>query len=179
MTNPTATVMIPYHALDALIQRGTRAAQPLAADVVPGTLYSVTDEGYRCERSTGAAWEIFTPGVPGGTVYPYRADTNAITPADPGAGYLRWNTAAQLDATALYVDWLTGDDIDIHVLFQLMTPPARFLIQDIDLAIHYQVWELTAPSINHPDWFEVPVGLVEASASGAVFTHNQRIAVIR
>ena len=30
MTNPTATIFLPYHALDEVIVRGTRAAQPAA-----------------------------------------------------------------------------------------------------------------------------------------------------
>jgi hypothetical protein len=48
-------------------QRGTRAAQPLAADVTIGTIYCVTDEGDILERSTGAAWESYSPAVATGT----------------------------------------------------------------------------------------------------------------
>jgi hypothetical protein len=40
-------------------RRGTRAAQPLATDVLLGTLYFVTDE-LKIERSTGAAWESYS-----------------------------------------------------------------------------------------------------------------------
>lgn len=40
-------------------RRGTRAAQPAAADVLPGTLYFVTDE-LITERSTGAAWQSYS-----------------------------------------------------------------------------------------------------------------------
>lgn len=39
-----------------LVQRGTRAAQPLATAVAEGTLYYVTDE-HLLERSTSAAWQ--------------------------------------------------------------------------------------------------------------------------
>jgi len=177
MTNPTATVMVPYHALDDLLLRGTRAAQPAAADVTPGTLYSITDAGYRVERSTGLVWEIYVAGGALGSVYLFRADTSSTGAADPGAGYLRWNTVGQVDATLLYFDWLTTDGVDVHVIFQLMTPPSRFLIQDADLAVQHQVWELTAPAVNMPDWFQVPVTLV--SSSGGVFTNNQRLAVMR
>lgn len=76
MPNPTATVMIPYHALDDLIQQGPRAAQPDAADVTPGTLYSVTDEAYRLERSDGTSWALYSPtggGEGGGTPDPHHA----------------------------------------------------------------------------------------------------------
>jgi hypothetical protein len=39
--------------------RGTRAQQPLAADVSAGTLYFVTDEG-KTERSNGTIWETYS-----------------------------------------------------------------------------------------------------------------------
>lgn len=41
------------------IQRGDRASQPAAGDVIVGTLYFVTDEGI-IERSTGVAWESYS-----------------------------------------------------------------------------------------------------------------------
>lgn len=47
----------------SLVQRGTRGAQPGAATVPIGTLYCVTDEGAIVERSTGAAWQSFSPSV--------------------------------------------------------------------------------------------------------------------
>lgn len=40
-------------------RRDTRANQPAAADVLPGTIYYVTDETV-LERSTGAAWESYS-----------------------------------------------------------------------------------------------------------------------
>lgn len=65
MPNPTATIFLPYHALDDVILRGTRAAQPAAAAVTPGTLYGLTDEGNAVERSTGTLWQPYSPTVGG------------------------------------------------------------------------------------------------------------------
>lgn len=45
--------------LQDVIQRGTRAAQPLATSVAAGTLYYVTDEGL-IERSDGTSWEAYS-----------------------------------------------------------------------------------------------------------------------
>lgn len=45
--------------------RGTRVLQPLATDVLEGTLYFVTDEGV-IERSNGTIWESFS-GSSGGS----------------------------------------------------------------------------------------------------------------
>ena len=75
-STPTATIFLPYHALDDVIQRGTRAAQPAAVDVVPGTLYCVTDESNRLERSDGTAWALYAPtggGGGGGAPDPHHA----------------------------------------------------------------------------------------------------------
>lgn len=44
--------------LTNLTLRGTRANQPTATKVYPGTLYYVTDEN-RIERSSGTAWELY------------------------------------------------------------------------------------------------------------------------
>lgn len=66
MPNPTATIFLPYHALDDVILRGTRAAQPAAAAVTPGTLYGLTDEGNAVERSTGTVWQPYSPPAGGG-----------------------------------------------------------------------------------------------------------------
>lgn len=46
---------------DQIILRGTRAGQPSAASLTPGAIYCVTDEGDILERTTGAAWESFSP----------------------------------------------------------------------------------------------------------------------
>jgi hypothetical protein len=59
LIDPTPTVFVPYHAFDNLIMRGTRATQPLATTVTPGSLYNVTDE-QKVERSSGAAWESYS-----------------------------------------------------------------------------------------------------------------------
>lgn len=58
--------------LESVIQRGTRAAQPLATAVATGTIYYVTDESVT-ERSSGAAWQTISDG---GTVA-----NNSITDA--------------------------------------------------------------------------------------------------
>jgi hypothetical protein len=50
------------------VLRGNRASQPAAASVVVGCLYAVTDEGNIVERSTGAAWEAYSPDAGGGDV---------------------------------------------------------------------------------------------------------------
>lgn len=156
---------------------GLAADRPDPDDVLPGTLYHSTDTGVT-ERSDGVVWEsYFTPGL-SSSVFFYRVDlTSTNTSADPGAGKFRYNNAVQASATVLGVDWITDDGFDSHVLFLLFAPTTRFLLQDKDFALNYQLWELTSPAINGVDFFTVPVSLVASGGSG-VFTNNQRIAVI-
>lgn len=53
--------MIPKaRRIRAIIQRGTRALQPLASDVLVGTIYFVTDE-LVIERSNGLIWQTYSP----------------------------------------------------------------------------------------------------------------------
>jgi len=68
-TNPTPTIFLPYHALDNVILRGTRAQQPAVAAVTPGALYCVTNEGNKVERSSGTAWEAYGLTNPGNVAY--------------------------------------------------------------------------------------------------------------
>ncbi len=49
-----------YRKARGVVRRGTRANQPAANTTLNGTLYYVTDE-LTIERSTGAAWESFSP----------------------------------------------------------------------------------------------------------------------
>ena len=48
--------------LQDVIQRGTRAAQPVATAVPAGTIYFVTGENV-LERSSGTAWESISAAV--------------------------------------------------------------------------------------------------------------------
>ena len=116
-------------------------------------------------------------GGGGAMAFFYKADANATAPNDPGPGYIRWNAATQVDATYLYFDWLTTDDFDAHLFFQLAKVGSRFVLQDQDLANHYQMWDIAGPVEQYPDWFAVPV--VSAGGSGTPqFTHNTRLALL-
>lgn len=52
--------------LSDVIKRGTRAAQPAATAVATGTLYCVTDESNKLERSNGTTWDSYSNTSGGG-----------------------------------------------------------------------------------------------------------------
>ena len=68
--------------LQDVIQRDDRASQPAATAVPPGTLYYVTDEGV-IERSTGSAWESYSPTT--GVTSTSTITDNRIVRGDGGA----------------------------------------------------------------------------------------------
>jgi len=131
------------------------------------------------EVVTGVKGDTGPPGPPGpsSSVFFYRIDAMSTGASDPGTGKLRYNNAVQADATAFYVDWLTADGFDAHVYFDLVSVGSRLVIQDKDLAVNYQVWEITGPAVNGPDWFAVPVSFVSSTMAGG-FSHNQNVAVL-
>lgn len=60
-----------------LIQRGTRASQPLATAVPIGTLYGVTDEVGVIERSSGSAWQSY--GAASHVIQVKNTETGAVS----------------------------------------------------------------------------------------------------
>lgn len=107
----------------------------------------------------------------------YKADANVTGQSDPGTGKMRWNAEDQQAATALYFDWITHDGFDPVLYFKLMEAPQKFIVQDKDFHVNYQVWTLTAPVIEYPDWFEVPATLTAVNGPG-VMANNALIAVL-
>jgi hypothetical protein len=118
-------------------------------------------------------------GDPGAStsVFYFIADTTHTGASDPGSGKIRWNNSDPTAATFLYIDWLTSDGFDVTVLFRLMNPPEQIVVQDKDLALNYQVYQLTGPAIMMPDWFQVPVLWVESGGTGAM-QNNKGVAIL-
>lgn len=68
--------------LEDVILRGDRASQPSFSAVPIGTVYCVTDEGDILERSSGAAWESYSPAAAVSGINQLTGDVTA----GPGTG---------------------------------------------------------------------------------------------
>lgn len=68
--------------LEQVILQDTRANQPLATAVAPGTLFGVTDEDNIVERSDGATWSAYSPTSGSGGITSLTGD---VTATGPGA----------------------------------------------------------------------------------------------
>lgn len=153
-------------------------AQPLA-ELPTGYMRSETGTGVVSTVDKIPASDISDlPIAPSSSVFFYRADANNQAMQDPGAGKIRWNAPVQTDATMIAVDWLTEEGFDAHLFFKLTPPSSHIMIQDADVAVVNQVWELLEV-IESTDWFMLRVQLISQDGPGGVgrFSHNTRIAV--
>jgi len=105
----------------------------------------------------------------------YRALVGSQGASDPGVGRLKWNTVDQIDATELYVDWITDDGFDAQMF--LLAPDIKTLvIQDLAFALNSQKWQVVEAT-NMPDWLQLTVVLIEQKG-GAVFGANKALGMV-
>src|SRR5262245_10146928 len=156
--------------LAAAHQRGTRAAQPAASAVVPGTLYCVTDEGNALERSDGTSWQ---PYAPSGGVSLSAFDFSDQITAPPTSSQLRFNAAAPYTAaTKLWVRFQTSDGMDAYWRLRLVSPGATVFVQDKNDHTLYVRCRTTGVSVDQTTYMELPI--VWVTGSGTLL-NNQAI----
>jgi hypothetical protein len=171
MSTPTATIYVPYHAVDELILRGPRASQPAASAVVPGTLYAVTDEN-RIERSTGTAWELYGPtpsGLSGTAEYTF----SSATTEPPATREVRFNAASPYTTvTLIWPRVVTATGVDLRAAFAAQPAGVTIYAQEQDDATRWAKFTTGAVGIDKGDYFEFPVTPVD---HGAALTNNQTV----
>lgn len=110
-----------------VLQIGTRAAQPAASAVAPGTLYSVTDESNVVEQSDGSAWSTYAGARSAGAITLIASQTLTAAAATvtfssiPGTykdlviiGVARSNKSANNDDTRLQFNGDTGSNYGFY-----------------------------------------------------------------
>lgn len=152
--------------------RCSTGISPDFLDASDGQLYTCINNEYVQVGNSGTGSQEFN------TRFSYRADTTSTGISDPGKGKVRWNNAVQASATQLIVDRLTTDGFDVTLQFLLMGPASRFAIQDPDLALNFQVWEVSSPGVVLADFFTIPVTFIVGNGN-PVFANNQSLLVLR
>ena len=177
MPTPTATIFLPYSALDAVILRGARAAQPAASAVVPGTLYCVTDEGAPVERSNGTTWQVYSP-TPGGSgtgtgdvVGPGVATDQAIALYDGTTGKLIQDSATTIPAlTASIESSVTASVIPVDLATETTgTLPDAHLSANVQLK-PIAATDLPAHATRHQPGGADALAVDAAAATGSLRT---------
>lgn len=192
MPNPTPTIFIPYHAFDDLHRLGTRALQPAAPDVTPGTLYCVTDEGNKVERSSGLTWQAYSPSGGGGAPSAH-APTHVYDGADPITGELHlsgvtanWGyfpdtletgvlTATSLGATPLNAANLTGTVADARLSANVALENVANVfsaLQTVNAGLAFPAVQVPSAAVNTLDDYREDAWtptLLGASGSGVTY----------
>lgn len=173
MPNPTATIFLPYHALDDVILRGPRASQPLASAVTPGTLYCVTDEGTLVERSNGTVWERYSPsGATAAQPYDY---VTAVT-APPAAREIRFNAGHPYTAvTTVWVRRVNAAGLDLHAVLMNVQIGGAIYVQDRGDSTLYAQFTTTADPVDAGDYVTFAVSWKK---NGGVLINNQAVDVV-
>ncbi|MET0787203.1 MAG: hypothetical protein ABWY25_10900 [Paenisporosarcina sp.] len=135
---------------------GERADQPLATDVLAGTLYYVSDEGIT-ERSDGAVWSAYS-GSGSRTSNLVNYSYSVATGTPPSTNQVRFNAGFPYTAvTALYFDDITADGQDIRVGLLRIPPGSLIYVQDKNDDTMSGTFLTTTFPIDHTTWVEFTV----------------------
>lgn len=95
---------------------------------------------------------------------------NAVsTSGDPGAGYVLWSDATQINSAQINISHLTSDVVDIDLFLSHLSTSQRFIIQDRIDSANYQTWQITSAPIRiagPPAYFMIPASLVSSNGTG-------------
>lgn len=173
---PTATIFLPYHALDEVHQRGTRAGQPDAATVVAGTLYCVTDEGGTLERSDGTVWEAWGPALwsTGSLMVSY--DFSTVITEPPTGSQIRLNAVHPYTAaTKAWIRTLSSNGLEIRGLLLVVTTGSTIYVQNKTNSAQYALLTTTGDPIDKTSYVEFPV---EWKNNGTALLNGQNVQLI-
>lgn len=137
-------------------RQGERADQPLATDVLDGTLYFVVDEGIT-ERSDGTAWSAYS-GAGSRLSYVVNYSYSINTASPPGTNQVRFNAGYPYTAvTKLYFWNVTADGQDVRIGLMRVSPGSLIYIQDKNDNTQYATFLTTAFPTDHTTWVEYDV----------------------
>lgn len=135
-------------------RKGTREAQPLPNNVLPGTIYFIVEEG-QVERSDGSNWTLYGQNRTSNLVN-YSFSANQQSP--PGTNQIRFNAGYPYTAvTQVYFDNVTADGQDIHVGLIRVPTGSLIYVQDKNDATQFATFQTTAFPTDQISWVQFPV----------------------
>ena len=131
--------------------------------------------------ASGTSGSSGTSGVNGqngqsSSLFLYKAKTNTYT-NNPGNSYILWNNATQTGATAIHINHLTQNNLDIDIFLALIRQGSNLTIQHQTNSADYQTWDVIGtPTLvsGANNYWIIPVSLINSTIS---FGNNDDIFV--
>lgn len=118
---------------------------------------------------TGATGAQGSQGVPGESSSIFNYKVNSATSGDPTSQHIIYNAATQIEATALHVSHIDGDNQDINLFIHMLNAGDFIILQDKNASANYQKFLVTGDATEVTNYDVIPVTL---SASGGTGTTN-------
>lgn len=159
---------------------GPTAGNVLAIDANGNTSWVPQSGGSGGGSGTsGTSGSSGTSGVNGlngqsSSFFLYKANTNDIT-GNPDHTFILWNNATQIGATAIHINHLTKDNVDIDIFLGLIREGSNLTIQHTTNSAQYQTWNVNGtPTLvsGANNYWVVPVDLINSTVS---FSNNEDI----
>jgi hypothetical protein len=116
-------------------------------------------------------------GVPGASVSIFKFRSASGTSGDPGLGKIKWNNATQISSTALLIDTVDQDGLDITLGLSALAPDEEIYLQEYATATNWQNWKITSVT-NSGGWYTIGVTLLGSAGVGATgFPLNTALAM--
>ena len=120
--------------------------------------------------SSGASGSSGTSGVNGqngqsSSLFLYKAKANSYT-GNPGNSFILWNNATQTGATAIHINHLTQNNLDIDIFLALIRQGSNLTIQHQTNSADYQTWDVngTPTLVSGADnYWIIPVSLLNST----------------
>ena len=122
--------------------------------------------------TSGLSGSSGTSGVNGqngqsSSYFLYKAKANTYT-GNPDNSYILWNNATQTGATAIHINHLTQDSLDVDIFLGLIRQGSNLIIQHQSNSAQYQTWDVSGtPTLvsGANNYWVVPVTLINSTVS--------------
>lgn len=123
-----------------------------------------TEDGLAFSTAGGAGFNS--------TIYKF---STTITPGDPGAGRVRFDSATQASIANIFIDDLNEAGTDLSAFFALLKAGDVIMVQDQGNSANVIRFTVSAPATDNTGWWTIPVTYV--SHQGSLPSNNARVLI--